>query len=394
MQQYICQKIQLILGITQAHGVFFIAYLVMLAIVFAIAIASHIAFRFVVVPLIRQWFNHTKSIYLHVLAKNKTMDALSHLISAGVFYTGMEFVKEQSNSVFANLHQIIHYIAVFYIFLSLMFIISYMIWSINQYYVKKFAFSHQYPIYSYLKVVLLIAWVIWGILIAAYFADTSPLALLTGIGAVSAIFLLVFRDTLLGIVASIQVTAANIVRIGDRITIDKYTVDGEVIDIAITTVKVRNADNTIATIPTYSLISEVVKNWRGMVEVGGRRIKRALYLDINSISVCDPDLLRSLSDIKIVNDYIHNHPGEEIINLALYREYVMDYLSNNPNINHKLTTIVRHLDPGLNGLPIEIYTFTNDTSFVGYETIQADIFEHCFSALGRFKLQILQYTNA
>ncbi len=393
IHQYICTQIQTILGVTEAHGIVVIAYLVLIGFVFAISIGAYITTRILIAPLIQRAFKHTKSIYLHVIAENKTMAALSHFISAIILYAGTQFIKEQSGADFAYLQQVVCSIAVLYVFLSLMFIISYMIWSLNQYYIKKFHFSNQYPIYSYLKVTIVIAWLIWGILIAAYFANTSPLALLTGLGAVSAIFLLLFRDSLLGIVASIQVTASNIVRIGDRIVLDKYNVDGEVIDIAITTVKVLNSDNTIVTIPTYSLISEVVKNWRGVIEIGGRRIKRSLYLDIDSIVVCDQELLKKLSEVQVLREYIDAHHGKEIINLSLYRIYLLDYLVKHSGINNKFVTVVRHLESGVNGLPVEIYAFSNKTEFVGYETIQADIFEHCFVALGRFNLRILQYPH-
>ena len=392
--QFICNQIQLILGVTEAHGVVVIAYLIMIGIVVAIAFASYLVSCLAIVQLIQRSFKHTRSIYLHVVAKNKTMEAFSHLIAAGVFYAGAEFIKEQSRADFARVDQIIHCLSVLYFFLSLMFIISYLIWSLNQYYIKKFHFANQYPINNYIKVVLVIVWSIWAILICAYFANTSPLAVLTGLGAVSAIFILLFRDSLLGIVASIQVTASNIVRIGDRIILDKYSVDGEVIDIAITTVKVQNSDNTIVTIPTYSLISEVVRNWRGVIEVGGRRIKRSLHIDIDSIDICDSDLLKSLSSIEVVRNYIESHINEDIINLALYRVYLLDYLSKHPGINKKLVTVVRHLESGLSGLPLEIYEFSYDTSFAGYEDIQADIFEHCFSSLAKFHLKVLQYPTA
>ncbi len=394
IHQYICTQIQTLLGVTEAHGGVAIAYLVLIGIVFAIAFGVYIVTSLLVVHLIQRAFKHTKSIYLHIIAKNKTMDALSHFISASVFYAGIQFIKEQSDADFAYLQQIAHAISVLYVSLSLIFIINYMILSLNQYYVKKFHFSNQYPIYSYLKVAIVILWLIWVMLIAAYFANTSPLTLLTGLGAVSAIFLLLFRDSLLGIVASIQVTASNIVRIGDRIILDKYSVDGDVIDIAITTVKVLNSDNTIATIPTYSLISEVVRNWRGVIENGGRRIKRSLHLDIDSIGVCNPELLKKLSEVQVLRNYIETHLGEEIINLALYRTYLLDYLTKHPGINNKLVTVVRHLESSVTGLPVEIYAFSNDTSFVGYEAIQADVFEHCFVALGKFNLKILQYPRA
>ena len=393
IHQCVCNQIETILGVTEAHGVIAIAYLVLVGIVFAIAVGFYIASRLLIVPLVQRSFMHTKSIYLHIIASNKTMGVLSYFISASVFYVGIQFIK-QHGAGFSSLQQIAHTLAVLYIFLSLMFIISYMIWSLNQYYIKKFHFSNQYPIYSYLKVTIVIAWLIWSILIAAYFANTSPFALLTGLGAVSAIFLLLFRDSLLGIVASIQVTASNIVRIGDRITLDKYSVDGEVIDIAITTVKVLNSDNTLATIPTYSLISEVVRNWRGVIENGGRRIKRSLHLDIDSISVCNAELLKKLSEVEVLHNYIDTHTGEEIINLALYRIYLLDYLTKHPGINNKLVIVVRHLESGVTGLPVEIYAFSNDISFTGYEAVQADIFEHCFAVLGKFNLKILQYPTA
>lgn len=392
IQQYIISKIPLLMGVTQLYSVQFLAYLIILGMLCGSALLVYYAVKLIILKFVRKWFLSSKSIFLHVVAKNKTLNIVSHLASAAVFWSGTKFIH-QHNSIEFIIQQIIHYSSLLYVFISVIVLISRLIWSINAFYEKKFDFASQYPIYSYLKLTVLAIWSIGLILITAHFAHMSPWALLTGIGAISAVFLLVFRDTLLGIVASIQVTVSDIVRIGDRISVDKYNVDGEVIDIAINTVKVRNSDNTIATIPTYSLISEVVKNWRGMTDSGGRRIKRALYIDINSISACNTELLERLNNISVVKDYVEKHQGEEIINLALYREYVLDYLKKNPQINPDYLTMVRHLDPGLNGLPIEIYTFTKETNVANYERVQADIFEHCFSALSRFELKIIQYTS-
>ena len=394
IQEYICKQIQLILGITEAHGIVVVAYIIMIGIVVAISFAAYMGSRFVTEPLIKRWFIHTRSIYLHVIAKNKTMDAISHLVAATIFYGGIRFIKEQSRSDFSRVHQILHGISVLYFFLSVMFIISYLIISLNRYYVKKFHFSNQYPIINYIKVVLVILWSVWCLVIAAYFANTSLFTVLTGLGAVSAIFILIFRDSLLGIVASIQVTATNVVRIGDYIILEKFSVEGNVVDIAISTVKVLNNDNTIITIPTYSLVSECVRNWRGVIENGARRIKRAIYLDIESVTPCDHDLLQSLSEIPVISDYIANNKDDEIINLTLFRMYVLNYLANSPDISKKFVTTVRHKDSGVTGLPLEIYTFTNAITLADFEKVQAEIFEHCFVALKKFKLKVLQYPTA
>ncbi|MCX8514837.1 MAG: mechanosensitive ion channel, partial [Burkholderiales bacterium] len=228
------------------------------------------------------------------------------------------------------------------------------------------------------------------ILMIGFFTNKSPLVLLTGVGATSAFFLFIFKDIILGIVASIQITVTNSVRIGDRISIENKNIDGNIVEIAISTVKIKNTDNTITTIPTYNLISEVVKNWRFMTEAGAKRIKRTINIDINSIKPCSAELLQLLRNYKTINDYLLNYKDGEIINLTLYRVYLMDFLKNHPNINQDQVSVIRHLDSGKNGLPLEIYTYTTNLSFEGYEKIQAEIFEYCFSALSKFELKVLQ----
>lgn len=379
--------------ISDIYWIKVIGYLSMLALIAGVAIVAYYIVKLLALQIIRDMFKRHRSIFLRTIAKNQTLKVLPHVACALVFFIGAKYLN-RAQSFYLGVFYLVNYLGLFYLMLSIATLISRLIWSCNEYYEKKFTFAHQYPVYTYLKVVLLFFWVVVVMLIIATLADTSPFTLLTGIGAVSAIFLLVFRDTLLGIVASIQVAASGIVRVGDRIALDKYGIDGNIITIDITTVKVRNADNTIATIPTYALISEVVKNWRGMEESGGRRIKRAINIDINSITLCDADLINHLVEkVPGIADYISQNQEKDIINLALYREYVLYYLKNSPLINLEFLTMVRHLDPTLNGLPLEIYTFTKATSVIDYETAQADIFEHCFAALSNFNLKINQYPS-
>lgn len=393
IQRYITAKISSLIGVTDIAWSSFLTSMILFAILGLAVVCIYYIIKLVVLRFIRGWFKNSKLLFLHIVAKNKTLNAVAHLVSANMLLILAKLFLQQDIIGF-TIQQSIVYLAEFYLYLSVMLLIYRLLWSLNTYYVRKFDFASQYPIYNYIKVIVLFSWIIWFILVIAYFANTSPFALLTGIGAISAVLLLVFKDTLLGIVASIQVTVSNIVRIGDRISIDRYNVDGEIIDIAINTVKVQNGDNTIATIPTYALVSEVVKNWRGMTESGARRIKRSIYLDITSIAVCSPELLSELNKIEVIKAYIAKHQGEEIINLALYREYIIDYLLRNPQISKDFATVVRHLDPGINGLPLEIYTFSTETAMAGYEKVQADIFEHCFSVLPRFALRVLQSNTA
>lgn len=188
---------------------------------------------------------------------------------------------------------------------------------------------------------------------------------------------MIFKDTLLGIVASIQATALDIVRIGDRISLDKYGVDGRVLDISINIVKVRNGNNTISSIPTYMIISEVIHNWRSVEELCIRRIKRAVYLDSESVIACDAVLLEQIQRLPIIKQYMIDNPDGQFINLTLFRIFFQDYLDKHKDINHTELTMVRHIDStGVGGLPLEIYAYTTIYDLGKFEQIQADIFEH------------------
>ena len=265
------------------------------------------------------------------------------------------------------------------------------------------------PIKGYVQTVKIFVYLICGILIIAAVMNRSPWKLLSGVGAVSAILLLVFKDSILGLVASVQITAYEMVRSGDWIEMPNFGADGSVIDVSLHTVKIQNWDNTITTIPTQALISDSFKNWRGMSESGGRRIKRCLLIDMNSIRFCDERLLDRFESFQLISEYIRGKREEvemsnqenrvtdlttpnarRLTNIGCFRAYVLAYVRNHPKIRKDLTLLVRQLPPGAEGLPLEIYVFTNDTVWVHYEDIQSDIFDHLLAAIPEFELRLFQ----
>ncbi len=265
------------------------------------------------------------------------------------------------------------------------------------------------PMDSYLQVVNIVMIFVAGILIFSELTGKPVWAFFTAMGALSAILLLVFRDTILGFVASIQVTTNDMVRIGDWIEMPKYGADGDVIAITLNTVKVRNWDKTITTIPTYALISDSFKNWRGMQEWGGRRIKRSIYLKISSVKFLTPEDVERYKTFALVKDYLtsrqleidqYNHSisadksqlinGRNLTNIGVFREYIKSYLKVSPGINKDMIMMVRQLAPSEHGLPMEIYAFTDTVVWVSHEGIMADIFDHIMVAARYFDLEIFE----
>jgi miniconductance mechanosensitive channel len=228
--------------------------------------------------------------------------------------------------------------------------------------------------------------------------------LFTGLGAAAAVLLLVFRDTILGLVAGIQLSANDMVRIGDWITVTKYGADGHVLEITLNTVKVRNFDKTITTLPTYALVSDSFVNWRGTEETGARRFKKYLNINMKSVKFCDPEMLKKLQEIKPTRDFLEKHPVNrdkmsghdfmfhegEFTNLTLFRKYIVGLLRNHNGLNHKLPMMVRQLQPTESGLPIEIVAFCKGTDGLTYEEIQSDLFDHLLAVLPEFKLEVFQ----
>tara|TARA_B110000211_G_C14006665_1_gene521156 strand:- start:12 stop:1250 length:1239 start_codon:yes stop_codon:yes gene_type:complete len=265
------------------------------------------------------------------------------------------------------------------------------------------------PIVSYVQLANLMIYVVAVILIIATLLDRDPLALLGALGALTAVLMLVFKDTILGLVASVQLSSHDMIRVGDWVSMPQYGTDGDVLEITLNTVKVQNWDKTISTIPTYAFISGSFKNWRGMTDSKGRRIKRSLNIDMTSIKFCTDKEIIEYKNIELLKEYIdsiqseiamHNNTnnndkssllnGRNLTNIGLFREYGRQYLLANKNLRTDFTSMVRQLEPTENGLPIEVYCFSNVLDWVEYERIQADIFDHLLSSVSTFGLEIFQ----
>ncbi len=265
------------------------------------------------------------------------------------------------------------------------------------------------PIRGYTDAIKIIAYVMAAIFIISILTGKSPWGILSVLGGFTVVLMLIFKDTILGFVASIQLSGHDMVRVGDWIEMPKYGADGDVIDVTIHTVKVRNWDKTITTIPTYGLVSDAFKNWRGMSESGGRRIKRALHIDMSSIKFCPDDMLERFEKIHLLKEYMqqkkeaisaynaeHNVDTSQLINgrrqtnIGVFRAYIVAFLKSHPKIHQNMTFLVRHLEPTPYGLPVQIYVFSNDQAWANYEAIQADIFDHLLAALPEFDLRIFQ----
>ncbi len=272
--------------------------------------------------------------------------------------------------------------------------------------------SHERPIKGYIQVVKIAIYVVTAILVIAALIDRSPVILLSGLGAMAAVLMLVFQDTLLSLVASIQISSHDIIRVGDWIEMPNLNADGEVIDIALHTVKVQNWDKTITFIPTKRFISDSFKNWRGMQQSGGRRVKRSLWLDQQSIHFLSEEERKALYRFRLLRNYLNDKQEEidkwnqqleeagkepvntrRISNIGSFRAYVREYLHNHPRIHQEMTLMVRQLEPTSDGLPLEVYCFTNTIVWAEYEGIQSDIFDHLLSILPEFGLRVFQHPS-
>jgi miniconductance mechanosensitive channel len=259
------------------------------------------------------------------------------------------------------------------------------------------------------QVIKIVFYVIGLITLFSILSGKDPTVILTGLGAASAIIMLIFKDSILGFVASLQVSANDMVRIGDWITMPKYGADGDVTQITLTTVKVRNFDKTITTLPPYSLVSDSFQNWRGMEETGGRRLKRSIHIKQGTIRFIKPEEIEGLQKIEYISEYVRSRSieidnynkehsvdksllinGRNLTNIGLYRQYIYNYLKSHPNVHKELLLIVRQLQPNEKGMPLELYFFTATTNWVEYEAIVSDVFDHITAAATYFNLELFE----
>jgi miniconductance mechanosensitive channel len=273
---------------------------------------------------------------------------------------------------------------------------------------KNYKISKEHPIKSYLQVISLVIYMFSVIITIGIIFDKSPLKLLSGIGAMTAIVMLIFKDAILGFVASIQLTANKMVAIGDWIEMPSHDADGEVVEINLTNVKVENWDKTISTIPSYTLVSNSFRNWKGMTQSGGRRIKRSIFIDSSTVRFLSEEEINRLSKINLLKNYIeskslelaeHNRNskieenivnGRKLTNIGTFRIYIENYLHNSDNIDKGKTILVRQLQQTSEGIPMEIYCFANTTVWNAYEKIQSDLFDHFMAIIPEFELQLFQ----
>ncbi|MDH7942726.1 mechanosensitive ion channel family protein [Pseudohongiella sp. SYSU M77423] len=336
--------------------------------------------------------------------KFKFIPRLAHVVPALVITFGVALVPGLPEGVIV----LVRNVANAFIVLTLALALSGVLDMINHVYSQR-PDALDRPIKGYLQVANIVIFAVAVLLMIATLLDRSPLILLSGLGALAAVLMLVFQDTILSLVASVQITSNDMIRVGDWIEMPQLNADGDVIDIALHTVKVQNWDKTITTIPTKRFISDSFKNWRGMEESGGRRIKRSLFLDQTSVTFLDNEQKSHLSRFTLLRDYLATRQQEidewnaalkehgqvaantrRVTNLGTFRAYVANYLKSHPRLRQDMTQIVRHLSPGPEGLPLEVYCFTNTTQWVDYEGIQSDIFDHLLSILPEFGLRVFQ----
>jgi miniconductance mechanosensitive channel len=383
------------------------AYISLALNILVLAILSYIiylVFRYILVRTMVVLARKTKTKFDDLLVSNKTAKYIAHLIPLLFIYKCVPIILENFvywESVFGKL------VGIYIVLLSL-WIIKTILHAFRDHLKFNPSFSDK-PIDSYIQVIMIILWIFGFIIIVSKIFDISTGTMLGTFGAVSAIFLLIFRDTILGFVASVQVSLNDMVRIGDWITFDKFGADGDVIEINLATVKVRNFDNTTTTIPTYSMISDSFRNWRGMLKSDGRRIKRHILIKAKSIRFLTDIELVELKKIQLVSQYIEtkqteidkfnkNHQidksllinGRNMTNFGLFRKYITQYLSQYPGLNKEMILLCRQLQPTPQGIPLEIYTFSNDKRFENYEYIMADIFDHVFASIGYFDLEVYE----
>jgi len=373
--------------------------LVMLAAYFADRISKRL-----LVAMLSRIVRGTAFTWDDKLLQHNVFGRLAHIAPALTIYYGIQAIPGVSDPVTGLVMQS----AAAAIVLIAVFTIGAALSAANDIYSSS-ALADGRPIKGYVQVGKIVLYLLGAIMAVATLTGRSPLILLSGIGAMTAVLLIVFRDTILSFVASLQIASYDLMRVGDWIEMPQYNADGDVVDIGLHTIKVQNWDKTITTIPTHKFLSDSFKNWRSMSESGGRRIKRAIYIDMNSIRFLEDADVARFESFVLLRDYVRQKTREiadynnavgsgpgvianarRLTNIGTFRAYVVRYLRQHPSIHQGMTLMVRQLDPTPNGLPIQIYAFANDVNWIAYEGIQSDIFDHIMAIVPEFGLRLFQ----
>ncbi len=384
--------------------------LVVLAALVLFAWFAHLIVRRYVVTFIGIAMKRLPSWWAHVIAEHRVIHRLVPLVPILVVSRGIAFVPHVSPTIVEIVQRVAQASVVLFVAMALGALLA----AVNAIY-NRYPVAEGRPIKGYLQVVKLVAYIAAAILIIAALMAESPWIFLTGIGAMTAVILLIFRDTLLSLVAGIQLVNNDLVRAGDWIEMPQFNADGDVIDISLNVVRVRNWDKTITAIPTHKFLEHSFKNWRGMFDEGGRRISRPLHVDIATIRFLTQEEVERFARFRLLRDYIAkkveelddynrtHSPAEDapiddeiianarhLTNIGTFRAYILAYLKNHPLVHQKFTTLVRQLEPGPNGLPLQVWTHIKDTRWIVYEGAQADIFDHLLAVAPEFGLRIYQ----
>lgn len=360
--------------------------------------------RQIILRIVSRIVKRSKNDWDDIFLEKRVFNGLAHILPAAITYYSMPYILDDATSWLPTINLFLG----IYVIVVVMLVVHRFLKSLEQI-AYKLPYFEGKPVGSFIQLFSIVNYIVGSVFILSQVVGKTPLTILGAFGAATAVLLLIFRDTILGLVASIQISINDMVRIGDWVTMEKYGADGDVVEINLTTVKIRNWDKTISTVPTYAFIADSFKNWRGMQSVGVRRIKRSIYIDLASVKFCDESLLERLGKIELIKDYLttrqeeinkynHDHKfdrterinGRNMTNLGVFRKYAEEYLRRNPNISKEDTLMVRQLEPGAQGLPLEIYCFSKDIQWVNYEQIQSDLFDHLLAAIKHFDLRLFQ----
>lgn len=379
--------------------------LVLLFIIVLVYAADYIL-RFIVLGVFRRMAARTKNEWDDLIVDRKIIDKLIHIVPALLLYIllPLAFSREEH----ARMLDFIQRLCLVYMIAVVLRFAHASLNLVHDFFNQKESFKNK-PIKGFVQIIQISAYFIGGILVIAVLVNKSAVNLFAGLGASAAILMLVFKDAILSFIAGIQLSANDMLRAGDWITMPKYNANGIVLEVNLAALKVRNFDNTIVTIPPYALLSDSFQNWRGMAESGGRRVKRSICIDMNSVAFCSEEMLAGLRRISLIADYIdakenelkqYNEArriddsvlvnGRRQTNLGVFRAYLIRYLQSNPLVNQELPCLVRHLQPTDKGIPLELYFFSAEKDWIVYESVQADVFDHVLAVIPEFGLRIFQ----
>ncbi|MCF8228970.1 MAG: mechanosensitive ion channel family protein [Bacteroidales bacterium] len=372
--------------------------------VFILAWLSYFAAKLLITRFVHILVKRSKTNWDDILAERKVFKRIAYLAPALLIYKMTPLVIPDLETTVSIIQGMVNiYITVVFIGIMLSLLNG-----VNDIY-QTYEISRTRPIKGFIQVLQIIFIILGIIFVISILRNESPAALLLGLGTLSAVLMLVFKDPILGFVGGIQLTANNMVRIGDWISMPKYGADGNVIDITLTTVKVQNWDKTITTIPTYALVNDYFQNWRGMEESGGRRIMRSINIDMTSVRFCTPEMLEKFKKVQFVSKYVEKRNdeieaynkkfnidnsvlvnGRRQTNLGIFRAYLKEYLRNKPEVDENMTFLVRQLQPTENGIPVQVYVFSRIQQWAKYEDVQSDIFDHILAVIPHFDLRVFQ----